>query len=701
MTDQDHDGSHIKGLFINFVHRFWPELLSDGFLSAFVTPLVKAKPRSAPKRARKRGDSDSASGGDSGAGGAIEFYTAADFEAWKRAQVEAGSLDAWVIKYYKGLGTSTAAEARTYFSRLDRHLVALSRDDAEPTDDLIDMIFAKARSAERKVWLGAGDWADDDEAGPGTGTGTGTGAGTGDGPQVSAGTRAAGAAPATDITYGQFFNEEFIEFSRADNVRNIPSVIDGLKPGQRKILFAAFKRRLSESEMKVAQLAGYVAEVAEYHHGEASLVSTIVGMAQDYVGANNANLFQPLGQFGTRLQGGKDAASARYIYTQLDPLARALFPEADDATLRYTEGDNLATIEPAWYAPVIPMALVNGAEGIGTGWSTSVPSFNPIDLAAILRSELEARLEAAGGGGGEELPPWTLSKAGRKACRELVPWVRGFGGQIVKVAPGKYESRGVLVAVAADQPGDDQDDAVYEVRELPVGTWTQSYKEWLEKSIADDKAANAVASYVENNTEQRVLFRITLKDSETAPTNSQLARSAPKTKPAKALWKRLRLTANHSTTNMHLFDADGRLRRYDVDGVLDDWGAVRLSAYANRKARLLSDLASEIGSLAAREAFTDLVLSGTVALGTASTADLIAALREAGVAERPSDRTPYASLLSLPVSSLTKDARDRLSARRAQREAEADALAATRVERLWLNDLDVFESAWRQSQGET
>jgi len=109
----------------------------------------------------------------------------------------------------------------------------------------------------------------------------------------------------------------------------------------------------------VAQLAGYVSEHSAYHHGEASLQQTIVGLAQDFVGSNNVNLLVPSGQFGTRLQGGKDAASPRYIYTRLAPLARHLFHKADDKLLRYLceEGQS---IEPEHYVPLLPTVLVNG-----------------------------------------------------------------------------------------------------------------------------------------------------------------------------------------------------------------------------------------------------------------------------------------------------------------------------------------------------
>lgn len=169
----------------------------------------------------------------------------------------------------------------------------------------------------------------------------------------------------------------------------------------------------------MAQLAGYVAEHSSYHHGENSLAGTIVGMAQDFVGSNNINLLQPIGQFGTRLAGGKDAASTRYIFTSLSTLARKIFVESDDDLLDYLTDDG-QTIEPEFYAPIIPMVLVNGSDGIGTGWSSSVPNYNPRELAANIMHLLN-----------------------NEPMEELQPWFKGFEGDVEKLKDDKFAvSRG-------------------------------------------------------------------------------------------------------------------------------------------------------------------------------------------------------------------------------------------------------------------
>ena len=218
----------------------------------------------------------------------------------------------------------------------------------ENSDDAIDMVFNKKRAEDRKEWLGKYEresFLDTSK---------------------------------TEIPFEDFINFEMNHFSKYDCDRSIPNLMDGLKTSQRKILFAAFKKGL-KSEIKVAQFAGYVSEHSAYHHGEQSLMGAIVGMAQDYVGSNNIGVLMPNGQFGTRLAGGKDSASERYIFTQLNSITRKIYPQMDDNVLKYLDDDG-TLVEPIYYAPIIPMVLVNGSRGIGTGFSTDIMSYNPIDI---------------------------------------------------------------------------------------------------------------------------------------------------------------------------------------------------------------------------------------------------------------------------------------------------------------------------------
>jgi hypothetical protein len=256
--------------------------------------------------------------------------------------------------------------------------------------------------------------------------------------------------------------------------------------------------------MKLVQLAGYVSEVAAYHHGEKSLQDTIVKLATDFVGSNNnVPLLFPGGQFGTRLQNGKDHASARYIFTRLRKISRTLFPAADDPVLAYLEDDG-AVVEPKWFAPVIPLVLANGAAGIATGWSTSVTTYDPRALITNVRHWIES---------------------GTSGARPLLtPWFRGFTGEVLPMRkrPGHYQTFGIARlevhadsdAAYDDEPasqsgsqsgsadgGEGKAVATVFITELPVGKATQDYKEWLESCLVDVKKARKKKKSAESDGE--------------------------------------------------------------------------------------------------------------------------------------------------------------------------------------------------------
>jgi DNA topoisomerase-2 len=301
------------------------------------------------------------------------FYTIPEYKKWLDSK--GGKIKGYKIKYYKGLGTSTNKEAQEYFSNIQRHRIDFEYKGA-PDDESIDMAFNKKKTEERKNWLLNFD--------PNT-------------PPLD--------LDIDKISYEKFINRELILFSMYDNQRSIPSLCDGLKPSERKILFGCFKRNLRD-EVKVAQLTGYISEHSAYHHGEQSLSGTIVAMAQNFVGSNNINFLLPLGQFGTRNKGGKDSASARYIFTNLNKVTRHLFNSNDLPLMDYLveEGQK---IEPKYYLPIIPTVLVNGTEGIGTGWSSNIPCFNPREIVLSIKNKIK---------NGNFL--------------KINPWYKGFQGEI-------------------------------------------------------------------------------------------------------------------------------------------------------------------------------------------------------------------------------------------------------------------------------
>ena len=488
MTDQDHDGSHIKGLLINFLQVQYPSLLKiPEFLVEFITPIIKVWKGDPKKPSQSRA-----------------FFTMPEYEAWKEAHKHERG---WEHKYYKGLGTSDTDDAQRYFSDLDKHHKEFAVMEDEEAQ-LIDLAFSKKKADERKEWLR----------------------------QFKPGTFLDHSVE--KISYTDFINKELILFSMADNMRSIPSVIDGLKPGQRKVLFTCFKRNIRK-DVKVVELAGTVSGLTAYQHGDTSLQQTIVGLAQTFVGSNNVNCLEPSGNFGSRLQGGSDSASARYIYTRLSPFARKLFHTADEPLLTYNTDDN-RQIEPEIYVPVVPMVLINGADGIGTGWSSNIPNYNPEDIVANLKRMMD----------GEEAVP-------------MQPWFRGFKGEVTPAERDRFKFSGIITK---------RSDTEIQITELPIRTWTQDFKDRLEDIIKAEKVPSFIKDYKDYNTHRDVNFVIQMEEKHLAAAVEE------------GLEEKFKLTKIIATTNLVAFDAEGRITKYaGAEDILKEFFNVRLKFYEKRK----------------------------------------------------------------------------------------------------------------------
>lgn len=528
MTDQDNDGSHIKGLIINFIHHFWPDLIrSNTFLKEFVTPILKAI----------KGNS------------VHSFFTLNDFKTWATERMD--DLKGWRIKYYKGLGTSDDKEAKEYFQNIQKHEIRFQYDDGKD-DEAVDLAFNKKKADDRKEWLNHYDpnnFVDHN---------------------------------VKVLTYFDFIHKELIQFSIANNQRAIPSLCDGLKTGQRKILFSCFKRKLTK-EIKVAQLSGYVAEHSEYHHGEANLQDTIIGMAQGFVGSNNINLLLPNGQFGTRAMGGKDAASGRYLHTALNPATRFIFPEADDHVLNYIEED-AKLVEPVWYLPVIPMVLVNGCDGIGTGWSTNIPNYCPRQIIENLRRKLD---------GGE--------------FERMNPYYKGFTGEIEPNGDKNFTMKGRYEFI--------KEEYTLEITELPVKKWTRDYKSMIEQIMIDKNERGILIDDMrEYHTTRNVHFKLFLPEGHREPEEADIE-------------KQFKLSGNISCTNMVLFDSNNKIRRFGTElEILEEFYHIRLKYYELRKSYLMSRIEREVKILDNKMRFIQDVNDGRIIISKRNKKNIVGQL---------------------------------------------------------------------------
>ena len=501
------------------------------------------------------------------------------------------------VKYYKGLGTSTSAEAKEYFKQIEKLTVAFNSDTK--MNESMGLAFAKARADDRKNWL-TKHMATPPPCIP------------------------YGAVSTLEVT--EFIHRDMANFSAEDIKRSIPHVADGLKPSQRKVIYACLKKNLV-SDMKVAQLAGYVAEQTAYHHGEASLQGTIVNLAQNFVGSNNLNLLEPSGQFGTRLAGGKDAASSRYIFTRLSPATKQIFNQADNSILKYMMDDG-QQVEPEFYAPVVPMILVNGAEGIGTGFSCYVP---PYDVN-VIKHNIRCALDQV-------------------AMVPMVPHFKGFKGRITKTKEHTWVLEGIAV----------QEGAQYHVTELPPGKWIQDFKEHLDDLV--DKGT--IQKFENHSTETTPDFRIWGYAGDD-------------------IIKDLGITKTIHTSNMYLIEQNGAVKKYaSPEEILVDYIGIRLAAYKKRKAWLLKEFDSEIGWLAEKARFIrDVAITPRMHIFNVPMAQIEMQLRLEKYAE-----AIWPKLLDIKTYQYTKEEVEKLMALIAKRTSDRDALKALSVVQLWKNEL--------------
>lgn len=563
MTDADLDGSHIKGLVLNMFHVFWPSLIELGYIKAMVTPVIKASGK--------------------------WYFTEHEYH-------HASPKPSGIPKYYKGLGTSTSAEAKEYFKMLDRLLVEFKKD--HKTDDSMSLAFSKDRSNDRKTWLRS--YMD-----------------SGEKPNVAYG-------HIKVLTVSDFIHKDQVRFSEEDIRRSIPNIMDGLKPSQRKVIHACLKKNL-ERDMTVAQLAGYIGEHTAYHHGEASLQGTVVGLAQDFVGSNNMNLLVPSGQFGSRLEGGKDHASARYISTRLSPWTKRLFCESDGPILKWLTDDG-KTIEPEFFVPILPMVLVNGCEGIGTGFSTYIPPYNPDDIKANLKRLLD-----------------------KKPLVKMTPWFRGFKGTTSQ----KDEKSWTFEGIYKTEPN-----GFIRITELPPGKWIQDYKEYLDKCSDEGK----IKTYENHSTETTPNFLVQGGDFD------------PK------------LSTTIHTSNMYLLTQSGNIKKYESpEEILIEFAKCRLGHYKLRKKHLVEKTTKELNLLDTKARFIERVVDGRIEIFRKSKTQIQQSMKSNAISEEY-----WNECLSVKTYQYTSEEIEKLNKEMTECRKKLETIQQTSIADMWKNDLELL-----------
>lgn len=584
MTDQDHDGSHIKGLFINFIHYFWPELLSLGFVSQFITPIVKVS---------KKND-------------VIQFYNMTEFENWYENEKNGN----WNIKYYKGLGTSNDKEIEEYFRNGEKHILDFAYDKERDDKEIIKG-FCKKEVESRKIWLQNMDPKNvlynnnmnNDK-----------------------------------ISYADFINKELIHFSNADNIRSISSVIDGFKPVQRKVMFTLFDMNLGgkgRQEIKVEELSGITSSKTAYHHGADSIKKTIINMANNFVGSNNINLLSPNGQYGSRLAGGNDCSSPRYIFTNLEEIVKKIFIKDDENILEYNTEEN-KNIEPLYYIPIIPMILINGSRGLGTGWTTNIPCFNPLEIIDHL---LKIKI---------------------KDC--FIPWYKNFTGMTYKI--NNY------VSILSGIINVNDEEKLIRISELPIGTWTNTFKERLSKDVS--------LEFKEMSTKERVLFEIKFNDDNVYDDLRNKKNG---------FYYYFKILTKIRTNKLVAFDTENKLKEYSSPlEIIKDFSKVRLDAYKKRKEFMIKFLIEKIKILSNKYRFIDQIIKEELVIFKRKIASVEKDLDNLGYYRNEEDNFDY--LLKMTVNVFTLEKLSELKKKKEELEILLETTKNKSPEKMWEEELE-------------
>jgi DNA topoisomerase-2 len=600
LTDQDSDAFHIRGLLINAIHYMCPSLINlNTFITCLNTPIVKATNQKTKNT--------------------TPFYNLIEYEEWKNDN----NIKDYNIKYYKGLGSSNKSEACEYFDKIEDKLVYYTTTDEDyptvvkklyndPVLEAITLAFQKNRADCRKKWL------------------------------LNYDPNNILINKDNKVSIPHFIHNELIQFSNYDNIRSIPSICDGFKPVQRKILYGCIKKKLfnPKDELKVSQLSGYISSLTSYHHGETSMMMSIINMAQNFIGSNNINLLFPSGQFGSRVMLGSDHASPRYIFTYLNKVTRSIFREEDDIILKYLNDDGVF-IEPEHFYGIIPMILCNGCTGIGSGFSTEIACYNPLEIVDNLKNMMKGEYEP-------------------NEPTKLKPWYNKFKGKITD-----NEFYGVYEVI---------DDNKVKVTELPVGMSIQKYKEILEKLL---EKGDFVTNYFNSSSDEDIDFLITFKNNIKS----------------EDLYKKLNLITKYSVNNQHLFNNKGMIKKYTIEEIFKEFYHFRIQKYQERKDELLRHLEHELKVLKYKILFIQNILDNIIIIHRKRKDEIINKLVELEFPELANDvdgSPSYDYLTNMSLFSLTQDKIEELDNKYKNKQDEIETIKNTTVFEFWTKELDEF-----------
>jgi DNA topoisomerase-2 len=633
IADADIDAKHIIGLVINIFYSRFPSLLKiPGFLCYKRTPIVRVTRGKMMKK----------------------FYTEREYESWLNKTTNA---EQYKSKYYKGLGTSTPEDVKDDLK--DERIVTLVHD--EDIDSAMNMAFNKDYKDQRKKWIM--NWVE---------------------------------RPDVDSMVNQpislFINHEFILFSIANLKRALPKLFDGFKESYRKVICGAHKKfnigalNKTYTEINLCSMDGYIKTELNYKHGADILTDVIVKMAQNFVGSNNINLFEPIGQFGTKIENGSDASAPRYLNTHPSKIFPYIFHIDDQPLLKYMIDENMV-IEPEYYHQVIPLILVNGSKGISTGWSTFIPAHNPLEIINWLR----ARLNKA-----TNLPI-------------LTPYYRGFEGSIAIIDRRTHGKRIKYKPVVDKELLEDIDDETILDNDDNVDEQSDD-EELSEKNFKERPLLSYIVTgnyYIKNNGDI-VITELPIGSCPAIYYKKKLVPLLESKKLKDVIndcdvdkikftlkgfaynpsYKNLFLRKRYSLTNMILLDNNNKPVRYETaNDIIETFYSNRIITYDERKKYKLNYIKNHIDKLTIQIRFIEAIKNKIININD-TIENIYAKLDELKI-----NRDIYDNAR---IKSLNKNETGALQNQINNYQKEYDELIKLTPADIWLNDLDQLETAYKK-----
>ena len=641
MKDADTDGSAIMGLLLNYIYTQFPSLLrldDINFFNEFITPQIQVTTKQNIKE---------------------EFYNHNEFSKW----YELNQNNIKKIKYLKGLASNNSEDTLRYFKDFEKYLIPIQVD--ESSDYYMKMAYGgtKREINLRKQWVQT--CTEDTYL-----------------PRVHK----------EPINISPFIMKDLVLYSHESCTRSIPNIYDGLKPTQRKVLFTLFSlpEKDAAKSRKVFELTAKTAEKAKYHHGDSSLNGTIMGMMQTWCGSNNIPLLGHEGFIGSRFGLGQDGGAPRYVYANLNRITRYIFPKIDDELLEYIVEDGVE-VEPKHYVPIIPMVLINGTKGIGTGYSSYIPLHNQFEIIDILEETLKQSLNNS-----EDVIDIYNNIIQEKDINLYYP---EFKGSFDNHELG-YTSNGVFEwIVPENKRGFFKCDLIGNNENNPFD-YNPCFLKITEIPICDIGFTHILNTLKNKlNTKEKIQYLIDFKNDSVTGNDSQKEKielylkfnNNGLTSEEEFLKdiRPLKQSETVSINNMYLFDEHIQIHKYETAyEIFRKFIEMRYNLYIKRKNMIISKEKKNYQIISARAKFIKLVIDGDLKMNKLSLKELDDKLIELKFSKIDNN---FNYLINLPMKWMTKEKYEELLKEKEEKHQYINKLTKTQIEEFWLEDLKLLK----------